>query len=94
MKRNITMTSRRNKLVISTTRDYFKTIEDWQGYFGRIFESKFLTGDNKRGWKADFEWSLVGNNAINVLEGRYENCNPLDAKLGQLVGLKDKFKGE
>ena len=37
----------------------------------------FLKGENKRGWKADFDWLLKGDNLEHVLEGRYnhsENC--------------------
>lgn len=35
--------------------------------------SAFLNGENKRGWKADFDWLMIGGNASKVLEGRYDD---------------------
>lgn len=41
--------------------------------FTKTAESNFLNGDNKNGWKADFDWVLNPNNFIKILEGNYEN---------------------
>lgn len=42
--------------------------------FKKTIESDFLTGDNDRGWKADFDWLIKNETNFNkVLEGRYEN---------------------
>lgn len=36
-------------------------------------ESKFLSGENDRGFKATFDWIMRPNNFPKVLEGNYEN---------------------
>ena len=42
--------------------------------FRKTIQSDFLTGDNDRGWKADFDWLIKNETNFNkVLEGRYEN---------------------
>lgn len=45
--------------------------------FKKVFEiantSSFLTGDNDRGWKADFDWLLQEEKFIRVLEGKYDS---------------------
>lgn len=38
-------------------------------------ESKFLQGENDRGWTADFDWVFSPSNFLKILEGRYENRN-------------------
>ena len=38
----------------------------------KVEEYPFLTGENDRGWKADFEWLMNKNNLLKVMEGRYE----------------------
>lgn len=44
-----------------------------QSLFDRMQESKFLQGDNRRGWKANFDWILQnGENWRKVMEGNYE----------------------
>ena len=34
--------------------------------------SPFLTGDNKRGWRANFDWIFRPNNFLKIIEGHYE----------------------
>lgn len=45
--------------------------------FKKVFEiandSSFLTGDNDRSWKADFDWLLQEEKFIRVLEGKYNS---------------------
>lgn len=36
-------------------------------------ESGFLNGHNDKVWKADFEWLMLPNNFIKVLEGKYQS---------------------
>ena len=47
------------------------------GVFVQLFtmaqESAFLTGDNKRGWIASFDWLMKPSNMAKVLEGNYVN---------------------
>lgn len=45
----------------------------WVEVFTKCAKSKFLTGDNGRGWRADFDWLMANDtNATKVLEGRYD----------------------
>ena len=41
--------------------------------FSRAMESDFLKGDNKSGWKANFDWILKPANIVKILEGNYDN---------------------
>jgi len=36
-------------------------------------ESKFLNGDNERGWTANFDWCLNPSNYAKIIEGNYSN---------------------
>jgi hypothetical protein len=45
--------------------------------FKKAEGTSFLKGANQRGWRADFDWLIKGDNMLHVLEGRYdrsENC--------------------
>ena len=57
---------------------------------GKVFQntanSNFLNGENKNGWKADFDWVLNPNNFIKILEGNYENKNPIKKEEEKKVG--------
>ena len=42
--------------------------------FEKMQESNFLKGDNKRGWKASFDWLFENDkNWVKVFEGNYDN---------------------
>ena len=42
--------------------------------FEKMQASKFMRGDNKRGWKAYFDWIFEnGKNWVKILEGNYDN---------------------
>lgn len=45
--------------------------------FEKIKQSKFLLGDNDRGWRADFDWFIKSDKqTIRTLEGGYEYAEP------------------
>lgn len=45
--------------------------------FEKIKQSKFLLGDNDRGWRADFDWFIKSDQqTIRTLEGGYEYAEP------------------
>lgn len=45
--------------------------------FEKIKQSKFLLGDNDRGWRADFDWFIKSDQqTIRTLEGGYEYAAP------------------
>jgi len=48
-------------------------IDWWKDLFKDISESKFLTGDNDRGWVADLGWILKQSNIIKIIEGKYSS---------------------
>ena len=41
-------------------------------YFCRAVRSPFLTGQNERGWRADFDFLMNENKALALLEGKYD----------------------
>ena len=47
--------------------------EKWEEVCQLANSSPFCTGDNDKGWKADFDFLIRPDKATNVLEGRY--CN-------------------
>lgn len=50
------------------------TFEFWQKVMATIRASKFLCGENERGWRADFDW-LTGSdrNCVKIMEGKYDD---------------------
>lgn len=50
--------------------------------FEKSFKSKFLTGENNHGWKADFDWILRPENFVKILEGRYDDSEMKNNKNG------------
>lgn len=51
--------------------------EYWAEVFRRIGESSFLTGDNDRGWRADFEWATRPDKHDEIMSGKYERRTKL-----------------
>lgn len=51
--------------------------ETLQQVFDKAEASKFMRGDNPRGWRADFDWIFKnGDNWTRILEGRYDDRTP------------------
>ncbi len=50
--------------------DFLSAVRD---YFLKATCSDFLTGNNNRGWKADFDFLTNENKALALLEGKYDN---------------------
>lgn len=53
--------------------DVGKDYEKVQEIFDRAQSSRFLKGDNNRGWKADFDWITNKTNWVKILEGKYDD---------------------
>jgi len=49
------------------------TFEQIEAAFKIINDSEFCTGDNDRGWKADFDFCINSNKVTFALEGKYKN---------------------
>jgi len=45
----------------------------WPAYCRRIAASSFLSGDNDRKWRADFDWVLKASTCLRILEGKYDD---------------------
>lgn len=61
----------RKRIIKARLNEYgFEKIKD---VFIRAQHSDFLTGNNNKGWTADFDWLLAPRNFIKVLEGNYDN---------------------
>lgn len=41
--------------------------------FQKVAESRFLNGENDKGWTADFDWILKPANFQKIVEGKYKN---------------------
>lgn len=48
-------------------------LQGWIDLLDKASASAFLTGENDRGWRADFDWLSKQGNAIKVMEGKYDN---------------------
>ena len=65
------LTGKRKKSI----RDFLKqmTVDDFETACRKANESDFMTGGNDRGWKADFDFLLRVDKAINIIEGKFDN---------------------
>ena len=61
------------------------TIEDFKNICCIANENAFLTGNNNRNWKADFDFIMRVDKATSILEGKY-------ATLGNAKGGMNDFK--
>ncbi|MCK5605967.1 hypothetical protein KAR91_28980, partial [Candidatus Pacearchaeota archaeon] len=46
-------------------------LENWDKFFNHIKKSKFLMGENERGWTADLFWIVGPKNFAKILSGKY-----------------------
>ena len=63
--------------------------------FEKMQQSKFLKGDNKRGWKASFDWLFENDkNWVKVYEGNYDNKHeqPTATRYGNNRNCNDEWK--
>jgi len=67
--------SRRRTLRNRISDTFDGTTDKWRDFCIMIQKSHFLTGNNDRGWKADFDWAIKPQNAAKIMEGKYENTN-------------------
>lgn len=73
------LSDKRKRSINTMSHSLMLNISCWEKYFGQILTSDFLIGINDRGWRADFDWLINQNNAIKVLEGKYEKRSALDS---------------
>lgn len=77
--------SRRKKVQVRQRQGI--SLEAFEKAVSKCASIPFLSGDNKQGWKADFDWLLDNDkNLLKVLEGKYEAGKPdADETLGELI---------
>lgn len=66
----VKLTPERKRKVIARIREH--TIEEWSDAMSAINRSKFLCGENDRGWKANFDFLLQPSSFVKLLEGAYD----------------------
>ena len=63
------ITENRRRQIKARIREYEP--EDWSTALAAIYNSKFLCGENDRGWKADFDFLLQPKSFVKLIEGAY-----------------------
>jgi len=72
------VSSARKKHLKARWKQFDFNIDTFKEAFKKVEASDFCRGQNKRGWKADFDWLIKNdNNIVKVLEGAYDNRTPL-----------------
>lgn len=66
----VKLTEVRRKKIKARIKEY--SVDDWSKAMNAIYNSKFLRGENDRGWKADFDFLLEPSKFIKLLEGTYD----------------------
>lgn len=66
----VKLTPTRRKQIQARIREY--NAEDWSTALSAIYRSKFLCGENDRGWKADFDFLLQPKSFVKLIEGAYD----------------------
>lgn len=55
--------------------------------FEKMMASSFLRGDNKRGWRASFDWLITNDkNWVKVNEGNYDDRKSTDTQMQKFYG--------
>lgn len=65
------ITPARRKQIQARIREYDH--DDWSTALTAIYKSKFLCGDNDRGWKANIDFLLQPSSFVKLIEGAYSN---------------------
>ena len=66
----IRVTDARRKQIQARLKEY--PPDDWSKALTAIYKSKFLCGENDRGWKADFDFLLQPKSFVKLVEGAYD----------------------
>ena len=66
----VKITPSRRKQIQARIREY--SADDWSTAMSAIYRSKFLCGENDRGWKADFDFLLQPKSFVKLIEGAYD----------------------
>jgi hypothetical protein len=78
-------TAARRKLLRARWREKaeHRSLDFWRTFLGYVAASDFLMGRKQsrdgRLWECDLEWLLRPSNFVKVIEGKYENPEPVEA---------------
>lgn len=75
-----TLTDQRVKHVNARLEEH--SLQEMRTVFEKAQKSKFLSGQVKD-WRADFDWLINANNFVKVLEGRYDDRDPVKSQYEQ-----------
>ena len=67
------LTDKRNKSIDNFLKEF--TVEQFEQICQLANRNEFLTGNNDRNWKADFDFIMRVDKATNILEGKYDNSS-------------------
>jgi hypothetical protein len=67
----VKITENRKKTINKLLETY--TLEQIEQAFKNVNNSEFCTGNNDRGWRADFDFCINSQKITNALEGKYKN---------------------
>lgn len=67
------ITDKRKKAMNTCVKQF--GIESIDEVFDNVLSSNFLTGNNDRGWKCDFDFIFTASKYVRILEGNYRNTN-------------------
>lgn len=73
------ITKNREKLINEFLKGF--SLEEFKSICEIANNNSFLTGENDRNWKADFDFLINPNKATNILEGKYSNNTKSDYKI-------------
>lgn len=66
---------KRRKALKARQKDPF-FVANWQEAITKVGQSRFCTGNNDRGWAADFDWFLRPGTVVSIMEGKYDDQQP------------------
>lgn len=73
------LTDKRRKAARARLRE-FPNRQDWVDFIEAINKNPFMTGENKSGWTANFDWFVKPESIVKFIEGRYSNTSAPKAK--------------
>lgn len=69
------LTDKRRRAIKARWRELNK-LEEWKFLFQKTAASRFLMGENDRGWRADLDFLLREDKMTAIFEGKYDNQRP------------------
>ena len=81
------MTKKRQRLIANLLANH--SVDEIKKAFAMAEASDFLTGNNNRGWTADFTFLIDEDNFTKLLEGSYKNKRKQDTKNKDKPGFKN-----